>query len=372
MLTGTQNHLPSNKMRTLKKVGITLLIFVFVLIIALSVTLWYVFTPDKLTSIVNKQAKNYLSCTTKIEKIEPTFFNTYPFFGVKLTNLCLTENSKKTDTLFYASKCFGSINLKSYVFNGDITIDPFLVEDGFMNFKIDSAGHSNFDIFKSSSDSTQNSEALSIGDIDISNVEFKKFNANYVDNETSGTANIQDLNASLGLKYNDEKQHFEMDMQLNRLLYFTSDSMNITVDVKNCDLQIISNSKDQNLFSSDLKFFCDEMSLSMFGEKYLWKMKFDTHVPLILNVSEKSLELANTKLFVNNEHEITINGNAKMLEDYSISSDMKYSTGELDIEKIIPLIPETYADLLEGITAKGMAQVSGSVSGIYSDTLTLF
>lgn len=60
-------------MRILKKVGIALLGFVFVLILAASIGMWYLFTPEKLSPIVNKQAKEYLACHTMIEKIEPTF-----------------------------------------------------------------------------------------------------------------------------------------------------------------------------------------------------------------------------------------------------------------------------------------------------------
>ena len=137
-------------MRILKKVGIALLGFVFVLIITAAIALWYIYTPEKLTPIVNKQAKDYLVCNTMIEKVEPTFFSTYPFFGLELTNLCLTEhtNTSETDTLLYAPKCFASFNVMSYLLDDNIRLDPFLIEDAYLNFKIDSSGHSNFDILK--------------------------------------------------------------------------------------------------------------------------------------------------------------------------------------------------------------------------------
>jgi uncharacterized protein involved in outer membrane biogenesis len=358
-------------MRILKKVGIALLGFVFVLIITAAIALWYIFTPEKLTPIVNKQAKDYLVCNTMIEKVEPTFFSTYPFFGLELTNLCLTEhtNTSETDTLLYAPKCFASFNIMSYLLDDNIKLDPFLVEDAYLNFKINSLGHSNFDIFKSSSDSTEaDSNASSLDDINISNVEFKNCNANYTDESTFRKADIRNLNAKLELKYNKKKQSFDLDMQLNRLLFTTSDSMALYVDAQNCDLKIKAKAKDKNLFNSDLKLVCKAMSVSMAGDTILSKMKFDTHLPFTINLSENSYDFKEAKLIVNDEQAISFNGNVNMLKDNSISTDVTYSTKEMDIEKILALVPKAYSEPLKDIRAKGYAQVSGSVKGLISDT----
>jgi CHASE3 domain sensor protein len=42
-------------MRILKKIGISLLGLILVTIIAAAIAYWYVFTPEKLTPMVNKQ-----------------------------------------------------------------------------------------------------------------------------------------------------------------------------------------------------------------------------------------------------------------------------------------------------------------------------
>lgn len=360
-------------MRILKKVGIALLGFVFVLILAASIGMWYLFTPEKLSPIVNKQAKEYLACHTMIEKVEPTFFSTYPFFGLELTNLCLTEktNAPKTDTILYAPKCFASLNVLSYLLDGNIKLDPFLVEDAYLNFKINSSGQSNFDILKSSSNSTEaDSEASSLGDMDISNVKFKNCNANYTDESTFRKANISNLNAKLGLKYSKEKQALNLDMQLNRLLFATSDSMALYLDAQNCDLKITSKAKDKNLFDSDLKLVCKAMSFSMAGDTILSKMKFDTHLPFKAKISGNTYNFEEAKLLVNDEQAISFNGLVSILKDYSISTDIEYSTKELNIEKIITLVPKTYSEPLKDIRAKGYAQVSGSVKGLISETST--
>lgn len=353
-------------MHILKKIGIGLLGLFLVLIIAV----WYIFTPEKFTSIVNNQAEKYLSCQTNIEKVEPTFFSSFPNFGLELTNVSLIENinHSKTDTLLYSAKCIVSFNVTDYLLDDNITLKSLLVKDGYLNFKIDTAGNSNLDIVKGSSDSEE-SETTAFEKIDISNVEFKNFNANYNDESTFMKANLENLNAKIEFIYEKKKQYVNLDMQLNKMLFTTSDSMNLYVDVNDCDIKFDSRSEDENLFNSDLKYACESMSVSMATDTLLSKMNFDTHMPININLAKNSFDLSKAKLIVNNEQEATLNGNVTLMSGDSIFTDIKYATNILDVEKIIALIPKSYSEPLEGLTAKGFAQISGSVEGVYCDTI---
>ena len=358
-------------MRIVKKVGIALLGFVIVMILCVSVALWYLFTPEKLSPIVNKQAKEYLACHTTIEKVEPTFFSSYPFFGIELTNLCLQENNSKKDTILYTPKCFASVNVMSYLFGGDIKLDPFLVENAYLNFKIDVSGQSNFDILESSSHSTEDdSKESSLGDMDISNVEFKNCNANYTDESTFRKAKISNLNAKLELTYNSTNQFCDLEMQVKQLLFVTSDSLALHLDAGDCDLKIKSKATNKDLFKSNVKLVCQSMSLSMAGDTLLSQMKIDTHLPFTARLSENSYAFEESKLTVNNEQAISFNGLVAILKDNSISSDINYSSNEWDVEKIMALIPNAYSEPLKEVNAKGFAQVNGSVKGLLSESST--
>lgn len=359
-------------MRIFKKIGISLLGFVLVIIIAATIAFWYVFTPEKLTPIVNEQAKKYLSCQTNIEKVEPSFFSSFPIFRLELTNISLIGDAtlSNTDTLLSSDKCFVSFNLMDYLFNDNITLTSLLIENGYLNFKIDATGHSNLDILIDNSDSTEtDTTAFAFGKIDISNVEFKNFNAKYTDESTLIKANIENLNANIEFIFDKQKQYVDLDMQLDKMLYTTSDSMALYVDINDCDIKINSKAEDKNLFNSDLKFICESMSVSMEGDTLLSNMKFDTHIPIDINLSENSYDLAELKLIVNDEQEVSLSGNITLMNGDSISTDLNYATNTLDIEKIITLIPNAYSKYLKGITAKGFAQISGSVKGLYLDTL---
>ena len=361
----------NRKMRVLKKIGIGLLGFLLVVLLATTIAVWYIFTPEKLTPIVNEQAKKYLSCQTNIEKVEPSFFSTFPYFGLELTNVSLIEdtNLNKPDTLLSSAKCLVSFDVMDFLLDNNITLKTLLIEDGYLNFKIDATGHSNLDIVIDNSDSTvTDTTAFVFGKIDIKNVEFKNFNARYTDELSLASADIENLNANLEFIYHKQKQYIDLDMQLKKMLYTTSDSMALYVDVNDCDIKINSKAKDENLFNSDLKFICESMSVSMEGDTLLSNMKFDTHIPIDINLAKNSYDLAKMKLIVNDEQEVSLSGNITMDGD-SIFTDLSYATNAMDVEKVIALIPNAYSEYLEGLTAKGFAQISGSVKGLYYDTL---
>lgn len=359
-------------MRILKKIGISLLGLVLLLIIAATIAFYYVFTPEKITPIVNKKAKEYLSCQTNIEKVEPGFFKSFPVFRLELSNISLIGDTtlSNRDTLLSSDKCFVSFNVMDYLLHDNITLNSLLIENGYLNFKIDATGHSNLDILIDNSDSTEtDTTAFAFGKIDITNVKFKNFNAKYSDESTLTKANIENLNANIEFKYNEQKQYVDLDMQLKKMLYTTSDSMALYVDINDGDIKINSNSKDENLFHSDLKFICESVSVSMEGDTLLSKMKFDTHLPVDIKLSENSYDLAELKLMVNDEQEVSLSGNITILNGDSISTDLKYATNAMDVEKVMAIIPNAYSEYTKGLTAKGFARISGSVKGLYHDSL---
>jgi hypothetical protein len=69
-----------------------------------------------------------------------------------------------------------------------------------------------------------------------------------------------------------------------------------------------------------------------------------------------------------NSHEINLNGVAQLDND-DINLDIQFATNQWNIEEVITLIPEAYADILEGIEVSGMASIEGSARGTYNDSI---
>ncbi|MCT4599933.1 MAG: AsmA-like C-terminal region-containing protein [Marinifilaceae bacterium] len=360
-------------MSVLKKVGIVFLSLIVLLLLVGGIGIWYIFTPSNLTSIVNKQAKNYLTCTTTIKKVEPTFFSTYPFFGVEINNLCLKEKSKdgstKADTLVYTKKCLASVNVKSLIFDGDIILDPFYLEDGYVNFKVDKNQKTNLDILKvESTESTKETESssTSLGNVNISNVEVKNFTAHYLDESMKMKADIKQLNAILSCILTKTSLKVNAKMDLKELYYQTLDSMAICMRVKNSRLKLTTEENADDRYKTQLEFEAPETFMSMSGDTFIKKMDIKAKLPFKINLANKKIDFESSEIKFDKQS-LYFAGNVKMYKDSSIATDIEYSTNEWDIESLIALIPKAYAAPLKGLTAKGKAKSYGSVKGLYSN-----
>lgn len=361
--------------RILKITGIVLISLIVVVMVVVGAAMWYLFTPEKLTPIVNNQAKKYLTCETTVEKVEPSFFSTYPFFGVEIVNMCLkeklTENSAKPDTLVYTKKCLASADVKSFLFGGDIILDPFYLENGFVNFKIDKQNRINLDILKSDGETSQKkdetkSDDSSLGDITLSNIEIKNFKARYVDEPSKMKADIDQLDAVISCKYSKEELEADMKVNLKHLLYETSDSMLMHLDVKNTSLLIKARDKSKDSYKAEVELQIPDISVSMKGDELLKNMNLGTKLPVSFSLTEKKANLKSAHLRFN-EHKLFVDGSVKMFDNSDIETDIKYSTNEWNLEKLLALVPKAYSEPLKGLKAKGLAQLSGTVKGLKSD-----
>ena len=70
--------------KTFKIIGISLAALVGLILITLSIVLWLIVTPEKLTPIVRNQTDKFILCTTHFDTVDITFFSTFPTVGLRI------------------------------------------------------------------------------------------------------------------------------------------------------------------------------------------------------------------------------------------------------------------------------------------------
>lgn len=91
------------------------------LLVGTAVVLNFVFTPSKLTPVVERIADRSLNARLRMGGVELTFFSTFPRFGVKLTDGTLVSTAlrdtlwQRTDTLLSFRKAVLVFNPVSYL-----------------------------------------------------------------------------------------------------------------------------------------------------------------------------------------------------------------------------------------------------------------
>ena len=73
---------------------ITLGSVVGLVIVVFAVALWLVFTPSKLTKIVNSLAGNFITCEAQFGNVDLTLLSTFPDAGLKIENVVIVNPGK--------------------------------------------------------------------------------------------------------------------------------------------------------------------------------------------------------------------------------------------------------------------------------------
>ena len=175
-----------------KKIILTIVLvllgIVFLLpIIAFGVLRWAVLAPEKLTPLVTQEANAYLNdARLECDEVELTYFETYPYFGVKLINgrIINETDSLPCDTLVSFKRTIVAIN-PTYIFNSKrIAVELFFIDTPRFYGYIAPDGKANWDIVQSTDTTTQDTtQQQPLPPIDLKKVQIKSGRMVYDDRQ---------------------------------------------------------------------------------------------------------------------------------------------------------------------------------------------
>ena len=177
---------------------ISLLSLLGVLIVAICVVIWIVFTPARITPIVRKQAAKYITCKSEIGSVELTFFSTFPNFGLKVRDFALINSVKgsMSDTLVRVNELVGVVDAKAYWKKKTIILIGLEMNGGSVNVYSDSLGHTNYNIMPPDTNPAPAAASKTeMPFIDIRNIEVKNVSLHYNDLSLKLNTVISNLSA---------------------------------------------------------------------------------------------------------------------------------------------------------------------------------
>ncbi len=315
-------------MKKFFKVLLTTVISLLILILLfISIAIWFVFTPEKLTPQINKQTDKNLTCQSEIGEVELTFFSTFPNFGLKLKDFILINPAKGSvnDTLLSIQELEAIIDAKTYWKKGDIIVQEITFINGYMNVFSDSLGNTNYDIIIESSDTVTSNTSSKLPFIEIKKAAMKNVNLDYQDLALKLNTSIRGLDGKMSIKI------FE-------------DSLNGQLEI----------SKSQ-------------ISLEYEGEKYLQNTYTQLVSPIYYNGIQQLIRLENAKASVNSLN-LEMDGYIAMDEFYkNFDIDLKYELTDWPIKKALELVPPSYQNYFEAYDVDGLLTSQGSIKGLYSE-----
>lgn len=326
-----------NKKRIFFIIGITLLsIFIILPAILFSIINWGILPYKKLTPIVEREINKRIDGHFECEKIELTFFETYPRLGIKLVNGSLTSHAINdsittyadsipysiNDSLLHFSQITATIRPLDYLFNKQITIGEVLLQKPHIHGYVTSDGKANWDIYAFTTDSVNNNDSTALPLIDLRKVRIEDGHFIY-DNQ------LDDLYAEI--------EGFSLNLE-GSLLEAGGNTFTIETGTKTF------------LFESPSYTLKNQLSFNL-------KSKIE------LRDNFHTVALQGTEMLINNlpftaDGSFTYFPETKLL-GINIETSLKAS----DMNDLLQFIPEDYAKNLKGLTAKGSVRLEGTIAG---------
>ena len=300
-----------------------------VLIVAISVVIWIVFTPGRITPVIRKQAAKYITCKSEIGSVELTFFSTFPNFGLKVRDFALINPvaGSMSDTLVTVNELVAVVDAKAYWKKKDIILIGLQMNRGSVNVYSDSLGHTNYSIMPPDTNPAPDvASETGLPFIDIRNIELK----------------------DISLHYND------LSLKLNTEIRNLSAKINGTVI--------------RDKISANVKVSSSMISLDYGGEKYLQQAAVQFDLPVDVITSRQLITLKNATVSIN-DMELLLNGTIENdTVSKNINADLTYKLASWPVKNILALVPPSYKSYINGIEADGLLSSDGSIKGIFNDS----
>lgn len=315
---------------TLKIIAWSLTTLIIVVLIAIAVLVWWVFTPEKITPVVQNQLNRMLTCETKVDRVELTFFSTFPDFAFHLHGLTMVQamDGAPSDTLLRASSACATIDISEFIDNDAVVIRELLLNNAFVLAYIDAEGRANYDVMPPS-DEVKDTSAF---ELPFSRLEIEKIELN---------------NSTIG--------YYDLPMKLQ-------------TDIAGVNARMTLNGK-KDIFSGKLNLQTSSIRVVYDSVAYLDTISAGISTAYSFDINRFILKLDDAAMVLN---DLPLDMSV-MIENNTLSGDLMMdivfaSDGKLPVEPVLALIPAEYAGYLEGIKIDGKAAFKGQLKGIVNKT----
>ena len=318
--------------KALKITSITLGSIVGVVLIAVSILCYVVFTPKRLTPIVNQVADSLLTCPHELEEVNLTFFRTFPNFGVSVKGLYIINptDGAQSDTLLAAPEIIASVKLFDAI-KGDIYINQCHINNAEANLYIAADGITNFDII------------------------------NLTDTVEEDTVPSAWQLRSIG---------WDEDITLNaRKLTFVDKKDTITAALSNVNLSVAALEKN-DMQGACLSVQANHINVNFKGEQYADSLELKLKLPALLADGTERVIVDGTQLQIN-QFKLTLDGEVgtPCFSSNIYNCNVTLKTDDWQIQPLLALVPKQFTSALTDIDVDGEIKLEANAKGTYSDSI---
>lgn len=338
-------------------------------LIAIAVAVWFVFTPSKLTPAVQSVLDKNIKCESHVEEVELTFFSTFPTFKLKANKVLLKNpiEGSPTDTLVQAENLFASVNPMRLLFDNELIVSDLSLRNGQVNLFANAKGETNFDIFQTDTTKVDTTEfKMPFDYINLDKLSVENIRASYIDQKSGMQAKAGNLD--LGVVGEVVKSDGKADLKLvAENLAFAMDSAKLDVQTPKLTLNL-KGKKLADIAEGDLDLSVAELYLKSDKEEFVKNQNIRLKSPFRADVEAMQVELFRKSYLEYAGQKINIEGTvAKPSEPINLNLNLK--SNNLKIEEVLALLPPSVSKMLDGMIINGKAGLEADVTGELSDSV---
>lgn len=307
--------------------------------IGFSILRWGVLPPEKLTPLVIEKTNQFIEAHLECERIELTYFETYPYLGVRLTNGRLishqaedpaaheTEWTIPSDSLLSFHRAVVVFNPTDYLFGGKITITKILLETPRFYGYVNKEGRANWEIYESAPDTLAETARKPLPPIDLRQVRIT--NGHFIYNDQS-----QDL-------YTEVKDFF---LHLDGSLTQGENLLDLETSISSL------------LFRSPAYTLSNKLALKLKS-----RLQISNHY--------KTVALQGAELMINRLPFTAEGAVSAHPETQRLAIDMEMGLKAADLNDLLKFIPDAYFRDRDKTAAKGSILLKGHIRGELGDSI---
>lgn len=340
------------------------------LLLALCVTLWLALTPARLTPIVNKSISSFITCPTHFDKVELTFFSSFPRVALQVEDVSLVHPmpGAPSDTLAHVEKVSAAVNVRKLLKDNTLEIKSLHLDGGCINLYTDAQGRQNFDVFVSDTTDTASS-SLPFDLISAEKLKISHMNVSYVNNSSQMTAAVSGFYTKAKAALEEDAFDGHLKAGAERIVFRMADSTAMEACLQDVRLKV-QGEMGQQVVKASLQGDFPDVCFTLDTLPIVKNNSLNLKLPFTYDMRNRTLRVEKVSLAVD-DIRMDLEGSVKS-EDSLFSDllcDVNYTVHPLPVSALLPWVEKFSPGLLEGMAIDGKMSVNGKVSGHYADSL---
>lgn len=343
-------------------------------VIVVAVALWLVFTPSRLTPIVNRLAANYVTCETHFGSVNLTLFKTFPDVGLKIDEVEIVNPMEGADMsqVAYIDNLTLGLDLKKYLKEGEVVVHQVLIDELYAYLFIDSAGNSNFDIFPHSNDedTTESHFTLdSLPNIDLKKLKITDSHVDFITDKGNFFVG-GGIDLCIAGTLSDGLVDADVDFKSDRCAMYPLDSTrgpNINTKLKDVKLSLKAKGNLDEV-GGKLKLVVGHGTYNDMINEALQASKEDLlslNMPFEADLKRMSFKLGETSLAVD-DYALMLDGRVTLASDeepMKVDVRVHNTDDPWQVEPLLALVPERFMHWQHGMDLDGKVALAATMVG---------